>query len=144
MLANYVGRILTEYRGDGLTVLHSCLGPQWGMLPKAGVPQIWGLGHLEAPSVPCLVSGLWWLEGCVPLDYWVENLHVASPCGFDVSQQDIMKREHSETEHSKWPRGSSTAFLWPLFRRHIASLLPHFISWSIQKPSRFKGKGLRP
>lgn len=59
MLANYVGRILTEYRGDGLTVLYSCLGPQWGMLPKTGMPQIGGLGHLEAPSVPCLVSGLW-------------------------------------------------------------------------------------
>lgn len=80
-------------------------------------------------------AGLLSREPTCGLSMWLGHLSAGQLC---------LKGEHSEPEHSKWPRGSSIAFLWPLCRRHIASLLPHFISWSIQKPSRFNGKGLRP
>ena len=130
---------------DGLLLSHTCLGIQWGRFQTLRVPQVWNLAHLEAPSLTGLVSRVWCLEGCIQLDDWLENLYMASLCGLDFSRYDscvwkgTFRNQVFQATQGKW-HGT----FWPCFSRHIASLLPHAISWWIHKISQVQGVGHRP
>lgn len=139
MLTNYVDKILIGHRSSGPTLLHSFLGPQWGRFQSLGMSHVWGLGHLEALSLRRLVSWLWWLEDCVPLDFWLENLYMTS-MWTSLSMRAMFGAGTFRDWVFQVTKGKLYDILWPCFRRHLASHLPHAISWSVHKPSQIQGE----
>lgn len=105
--------------------------PQWGWFQR--------LGGLEAPSFRRLVSLLWWLEGCVLLDFWLEKLYMTS-IWTSLSMTAMFGRGAFRDWVFQVTKGKLCGILWPCFRRHISSLLPHAISWSVHKPSQIQGE----